>query len=584
MTLALGGIAVSGGVAVGVSYVLRNRPIEVNFRAINAAAVSSEVERFRYAVETARQQLHAVRHQIPASVPSDIGDFIDAHLMMLDDPAFVDEPILMIRAELWSAEWALQKRRDSLVKIFEDMDDPYLRSRRVDIDHIVLQIQKILLEQEPDVQEAGQELAGRVILAHDLTPADTIQLRHYGIAAFITESGGPMSHTAILARSLGIPAVVAVPHVLQYLRHNEILIVDGNEGMVLADADANVLELYRRRIRAQEDHRASLRRLLREPSLSRDGQIVSLLANIELPDDIEAVRQSSAIGIGLFRTEFLYMNRDSSPDEAEQFIAYRSVVEGLGGLPVTVRTLDIGMDKQVDSHLSFAPHAGGPNPALGLRAIRMCLKEPTLFMPQLRALLRASAYGPLRVMIPMLTSLHEVSQVRMLLEKARAELRAEGIPFDEHMPLGGMIEVPAAALCARTFARNLDFLSIGSNDLMQYTLAADRSDQGVNYLMDPVHPAVIRLIQMTIDAAQIEGIPVSICGEMAGDVRFVRLLLGLGIRRLSMNPKLILEVKQWVRSSHLGHLESQVRAFFQQDHFQNGPLMSDLLRELNDSD
>jgi phosphotransferase system enzyme I (PtsI) len=401
-------------------------------------------------------------------------------------------------------------------------------------------------------------MGGRVIIAHDLTPADTILLRHRGVAAFVTEFGGPMSHTAILARSLGIPAVVGVRNATQYLRHGEMLVVDGEQGVVLAGADEPLLDYYRRRISEYHAQKAVQRRLVDQPSLSADGVAVHLLANIELPEDIPHAIASGATGVGLYRTEFLYMNRTSPPDEEEHLAAYLAVVRGLNGIPVTIRTLDLGGDKQATGRSGMY---GQPscNPALGLRAIRLCLKEPELFKPQLRAILRASAEGPVRMMLPMLSTLGEILTTRRLLEEAKEELQRTGLRFDPEIALGGMIEVPAAALSAAQFARHLDFLSIGTNDLIQYTLAIDRVDEEVNYLFDPLHPAVLRLIAMTLAAGRKCKVSVAMCGEMAADPRYTRLLLGMGLREFSMQPNSLLDVKEIVRKSNVGRLTRQVR-------------------------
>jgi phosphotransferase system enzyme I (PtsI) len=369
-----------------------------------------------------------------------------------------------------------------------------------------------------------------------------------------------MSHTAILARSLNSPAVMGVRNATRYLRQGETLVVDGEAGSVIADADYNILEHYRRRLVALSERRNRLRLLLNKPSESSDGVPVKLLANLELPEDTHGARANGAAGVGLYRTEFLYMNRDALPDEEEHLAAYRQTIKGLGGIPITIRTLDLGADKQVDSLPASCPPVC--NPALGLRAIRLCLKEPELFRPQLRAILRASAEGPVRLMLPMLTSLREVDSVLAILKQIRNELSQEGIPFDAALPVGGMIEVPAAAMCAAAFAARLDFLSIGTNDLIQYTLAIDRVDDTVNYLYDPLHPAVLRLIRVIIDAARRAGKPVAMCGEMAGDPRFTRLLLGLGLRELSMQPGSLLEIKEIVRNANVGKLERAVAKLY----------------------
>jgi phosphotransferase system enzyme I (PtsI) len=353
---------------------------------------------------------------------------------------------------------------------------------------------------------------------------------------------------------------MGVRNVTGYFRQGETVVVDGESGTVLADADEGILSHYRQRMRVLEKRRSSLQRLLNEPSVSTDGVIVSLLANLELPEDTAVARANGAAGVGLYRTEFLYMNRESLPDEDEHLASYTEVIRGLAGIPVTIRTLDLGVDKQVDGNPAARPPVS--NPALGLRAIRLCLKEPDLFRPQLRAILRASAIGPMRMMIPMLSSMRELNSVLALIEQVRQELKRDGLTFDPQMPIGGMIEVPAAALSAKAFARQLDFLSIGTNDLIQYTLAIDRIDDTVSYLYDPLHPAILRLIRMIIEAGRTRNIPVAMCGEMAGDPRYVPLLLGLGLRELSMQPGSLLEIKEIVRGSDINRLEHSTQDLF----------------------
>ena len=551
------GIGVIRSIAIGEAWQLQSGRIEARRRSISAGEVKSEKARFRQAVEAARQDLKAVRDQIPKSTPTDISAFIDTHLLMLEDAALVEAPVETIQEQLCSAEWALQLRCDALVQVFDEMEDPYLRTRKDDVAHVVNQIQKHLQAQQKKTTGTDEEdLRGKIILAQDLTPADTILMRNQGIAAFITEFGGPMSHTAILARSLGIPAIVGVHHATQYLQHGELLIVDGKQGVVLADPDKRTLDHYRNRLEAELAHTASLQALVDQPAVTRDGLDITLMANIELPEDVEATSGVDAAGVGLYRTEFLYMNRDNPPNEEEHLETYRQVVEGLNGIPITIRTLDLGADKEADRCCRVATSAS--NPALGLRAIRLCLKEPELFRPQLRAILRVSAFGPVRIMIPMLSNLQELHTVKALIEGAKQELKQEGLAFDPVIPVGGMIEVPAAALAAASFARHSDFLSIGTNDLIQYTLAIDRVDEEVNYLYDPLHPSILRLIQQVIHAGHTAGKPVSMCGEMAGSPLYIPLLLGMGLREFSMRPGSLLEAKRIVRSSDVGQLTKGV--------------------------
>ena len=567
MTIACLGTGVSGagGIAIGDAYLLSRGPLCVAPSWVATEQVEAEVQRFEAALFTASEQLRAVRQQIPRDTPSDIAEFIDAHVLMLEDKALSGQPIQLIRSEAVSAEWALQRHRDVLTRVFEQMDDPYLRTRRDDLDQVVNRIINILLEQH-DAQFG--DLNGQIVLAEDLTPADVILMKNQGIAGFVTDYGGPMSHSAILARSLGIPAVIGTRGSTHCLQHGETLIIDATNGVVLADTDNAMLEHFAGLRDAAISRTAELRRKGSVPAVTRDGETLRIYANIELADDVQIARANGAGGIGLYRTEFLYMNRKQPPTEDEHYAAYRAVVEGMQGRPVTIRTLDLGADKQPGG----TPHmAASNNPALGLRAIRLCLKEPELFYPQVRAILRASVHGPVRMMLPMLTSTWEVDQARRIIELIMRQLEADGIDFDRALPIGGMIEVPAAALNAAAFAERLDFLSIGTNDLIQYTLAIDRVDDELTYLYDPAHPAVLRLIREVIEAGRRTGIPISMCGEMAGDLRFVPLLLGMGLREFSMQPAAILDVRERLRTLDSGELSQMVDEAFS-DPAQSDPL------------
>jgi len=552
MSVIAAGTGITQGIAIGEAHLLQRNIAEITYRTIPPGQVKKEIERFCRAVTKAKQRLSGVRNQIPDATRSDIVAFIDTHLLMLDDAALVEAPIDLIKEHLYGAEWALQLQRNALVQVFDAMEDPHLRTRKDDVDHVVNQIQEALQARQA-VETTG--LKGKVILAHDLTPADTILLRHQGVIAFVTEFGGPMSHTAILAKSLGIPAVIGVRDITRCLRHGEQLVVDGAQGMVVADATEELLTFYQQQIEAQEKEGLALKRLIGRPTITQDGHQLLLMANIELPEDIENTRALSADGVGLYRTEFLFMNRQSLPDEEEHYQTYRQVVEGLAGIPITIRTLDLGADKQIDGNCPESDQfANCTNPALGLRAIRLCLKEPQLFLPQLRAILRAGVHGPTRIMIPMLSNLQEVRKLKQIIEEVKLSLKKEGIAYAEHIPLGGMIEVPAAALSADAFAKELDFLSIGTNDLVQYTLAIDRIDDEVSYLFDPLHPAILRLIQMVIDAGRRWDIPVSMCGEMAGEAKHIPLLLGLGLREFSMQPGSILAAKKQLTTLNINGL------------------------------
>ncbi len=549
------GIGAGARIAIGEAYLLCHGPVCVTPSWIDPAQIEEEVRRFEVAVRIASQELRAIREQIPEDTPGEIAEFIDSHLLMLEDTALSSGVVALIRQRHASAEWALQQHCNALVEVFEQMRDAYLRTRRDDLIHVAQRIQKVLLEQHDAEPE---ELQGQIVLAEDLSPADVILLHNQGVAGFVTEHGGPMSHTAILARSLGIPAVVGAQGAGQVLRHGELLILDTDHGCVLAKCDQALVDHFQDRREYDFRRTTLLRQSIREPACTRDGRYVQLLANIELAGDVKAAIENGADGIGLYRTEFLFMNRADLPDEAEHYAAYCDVIRGLPDQPIIIRTLDLGADKPL---AGTRDGSGSGNPALGLRAIRLCLKEVELFKPQLRAILRASVLGDVRIMLPMLTNLWEVQQTRVLLRRCMRELDAEGQAYNPKIPLGGMIEVPAAALAAPAFAQALDFLSIGTNDLIQYTLAIDRVDNEVNYLYDPFHPAVLQLIKGVIDAGREAGVPVSMCGELAGDPRFIPLLLGMGLNSLSMQPAALLEARQLVRELDARTLQARTADF-----------------------
>jgi phosphotransferase system enzyme I (PtsI) len=560
--MTLVGLGVSRGVAIGRAHLLQRGQPEIVEYTLAAREVEREVRRFKSALAAARRQLGDIRKQIPEETARDIAAFIDTHLLMLEDSMLTTTPVQLIRESHCNAEWALRQQRDAVARVFDEMDDAYLRTRVDDIDHVVNRILRILLAGDHHPAEpVASALKGQVIVADDLTPADTVLMKNHGVAAFVTEVGGPMSHTTILARSLQIPAVVGTHHARRTLRHGEALIVDGEEGVVIADPDRATLRHYTRRRSGERKRRSALAQLSDRRAVTRDGREISLQANIELPDDLRTVRKVGADGIGLYRTEFLYMNRDEPPPEEEQYADYRRILRTLQGKPVFIRTLDLGADKQADSSVTTSV----VNPALGLRAIRLCLKEPELFRPQLRALLRASVHGPLHIMFPMLSNTQELQQVLALVEEIKMELAAEGARYDPLVPLGAIVEVPAVAITAAQFARHLDFLSIGTNDLIQYTLAIDRVDDEVNYLYDPLHPAVLRLIHETLKAGKKANIPVAMCGEMAGDPRLTRLLLGLGLTQFSMQPASLLEVKRIVLDTDVGKLRRRALAVLRAD-------------------
>jgi len=556
MALMMNGLGVSKGIAIGGVHVLHRNSLEVYERTIKQSQIKSEIQRFNSAIKRASQQLKKIQSSIPAGAPKDIASFIESHLLMLEDAMLSSAPIDIIKENRCNAEWALQLQRDKLIAVFELMEDEYLKTRQDDIDHVINLIQKMLYDQKYEVEKEIQTLRGSIVVADDLTPADTVVLQHQSIAGFITELGGPLSHTAIIARSLGIPAIVGVQDARQLLKNNEQIIIDGAEGMILAGVDEKTIREYKHKRKVQKDERRKLQTLRDVDAKTRDGISINLQANIELTEDTKTLKPSGAMGVGLYRTEFLYIDRDEPASEKEQFSAYKKVIRALKGLPVTIRTLDLGAEKEFD------PKYKGPmvqNPALGLRGLRRSLKDTELFKCQLRAILRASVYGPVRIMFPMITSEDELFSSYRILDQAKQELLDEGTDFDPDIPIGIMIEVPAAALLAQRFAKQCDFLSIGTNDLIQYSLAIDRIDESVNYLYDPLHPAVLKLIHLTLKAGEKANIPVAMCGEMAGDPRYTRLLLGMGLKNFSAHPATLLEIKSIINTCRIDKLEKPIK-------------------------
>lgn len=541
MTLMFNGIGVSKGFAIGDAHVLHRNQPDITARQLTKKQVPAECRRLRRAIKATKVELLTVLDNIPKDAPSDISSFIETHILMLDDSLLSDTPIDIIKTEQCNAEAALQQQRIAMAKVFGSMEDEYLATRIDDVNHVIDAVLRALdTGAEPAVAENWK---GQIVIADDLTPADTIVMQNHGVAGFVTETGGQLSHTAILARSLGIPAIVGVHNIKQYVVDGETLTLDGKRGLLLAEPSDDMLTGVRKQQKAFKQKQRDLTKLIDTPTVTLDGVQLQLSANIEIENDLKALKRVNAEGVGLYRTEFMYMNRETPPTEQEHFKAYSKVIRALKGQLLTIRTADLGADKDVPNTTSGNSGPLAHNPAMGLRGIRLCLNEPALFMTQLRAILRASAKGPLRILIPMLTNVTEVTQTLALIETAKLALTEEGIEFDEHVAIGGMIEVPAAAIAADQFAEHLDFLSIGTNDLIQYTLAIDRIDDQVNYLYDPLHPAVLQLIKHIIDAGNKANIPVGLCGDMASDPQYVRVLLGLGLAEFSMSPNSLLAVK-----------------------------------------
>jgi phosphotransferase system enzyme I (PtsI) len=567
----LHGAGVSAGIAIGRAHLISSARFEVDHLEVPAARIEEEVRRFESAAEQVRGELVGLRASVPGSAPAEMNAFLDVHLMILADPHLSEAPKELIRSRRCNAEWALVQQMDALVAQFEEIEDPYLRERKNDIVQVAERVLRAMPGSRQSALHASEE--NMVVVAHDLSPADMALFKEHHFAGFVTDLGGVTSHTAIVARSLNIPAIVGLHQARALIRENEVLIVDGHEGILVVNPDARVLEEYQRLRGRLEDKKRRLRGLRSRPAATLDGVQVNLHANIEFPEDVADVREVGASGVGLFRSEFLFLNRADLPGEEEQFDAYRRVVQAMKGLPVTIRTLDLGADKAVMGRDSV-----GPNPALGLRAIRYCLAEPHLFQTQLRAILRASHYGRIRLLIPMLAHPHEVEQTLAALDVARASLAAQRAPFDASMSIGGMVEVPAAALALGYFIKKLDFLSIGTNDLTQYTLAIDRADDAVAHLYDPLHPAVLQLIAQTIRIAHRAGKPVAVCGEMAGDLAATRLLIGFGLREFSMHSTQLLEIKQQVLRTSFQHAQALAGRILRAD---DPARRSRLMQELN---
>jgi len=575
MNFVLHGYPVSSGITVGYAHLVSTARLEVGHYEIAPGALDAEVLRFDRAMLAAQEELAALKAHIPPGSPAEFEAFLDLHRMILNDSALALAPREMIRAQRANAEWALVQQMERLVERFDEIEDPYLRERKADVQQAVERVLKKLVGGATPAPPAVSEEEKLIVVAHDLSPADMLIFKRHRFGGFVTDVGGVTSHTAIVARSLGIPAIVGLHHARDTIAEGEVLIVDGERGLLIVNPDPLVLAEYRARQAELKAERKRLVRLKSTPAATVDGTPIELYANIELPQDMPEVLEAGAEGVGLFRTEFMFLNRKDLPDEDEQFEAYREVTTAMKGRPVVLRTLDLGADKALNGS---GEHHTMPNPAMGLRAIRFCLAEPQMFLTQLRAILRASAHGKVRVLLPMLAHAHEIDQTLALIAQAKAQLDERGEAYDKDIPIGGMIEIPAAALALPIFMRRLNFLSIGTNDLIQYTLAIDRTDDSVAHLYDPLHPAVLTLVAGTIQTATRGGVPVAVCGEMAGDLQLTRLLLGLGLRNFSMHPSQLLPIKERILKTNL----AEVQALAQRVLRASDPAKTrDLLEKLN---
>ncbi|WP_202839485.1 phosphoenolpyruvate--protein phosphotransferase [Luteimonas saliphila] len=553
MRHALAGHGASRGNALGRARVRLPHALEVAEEHVAAEAVEAELRRLHTAIDAVRVEMRNMRERLHGALAHEVGEFLDLHSLLLDDPELLQGLDDLVRKGRYGADYALRLQRDRLAAVFEGMDDPYFRSRVEDIDHVVGRVHAMLHKRDADLQG----VAGEILVTDAIAPAELSQLQAQGVMAVVTAGGSALSHSAILARSLHLPLVVGAPLALQQVNDGDVLLVDGSSGQIIVEPNAADLRDYRARLRDEKRERKQLHRLRREPSRTLDGVDIRLWANAESREDVTGAHALGAAGVGLYRTEFLFLQRSELPDEEEQFRAYRDVVLGMTGRAVTIRTMDIGADKADRTGLALSDE---PNPALGLRGVRLSLARADVFETQLRAILRASGYGPLRVLVPMISGREEVLAVASLLRRIARDLRSEGHEIAEHVPFGAMIEVPAAALALPCFIADVDFISIGTNDLTQYLLAADRGNDALGELYSPLHPAMLRLLHQVIRTARSRAKPVAVCGEMAGDAMLTPLLLALGLEEFSLHPATMLEVRRAVRAQRLDALRASAPA------------------------
>ena len=572
MTFSVHGLAVSRGIAIGRAVLVASSRADVAHYFVDAEKTTEEIARVRVARNAVMAEITRLQQDLPKDAPHELAALLDVHLLLLQDEQLISGVKHWIADRHYNAEWALTTQYEIIARQFDDMEDEYLRERKADLEQVVERMLRHMKGVASPLQPVVQAGASRqqshqdlllddtmdvplVLVAHDISPADMLQFKQSLFAGFATDVGGKTAHTAIVARSMDIPAVVGARSASQLIKQDDWVIIDGDAGLLIVDPSPIILAEYGFKQRQGMLERERLNRLKHTPAVTLDGQRIELLANIEMPEDTLGAVKAGAVGVGLFRSEFLFMGRSGKlPNEDEQYLAYCKASEGMQGLPVTIRTVDIGSDKPLDK-LADKAQDGQLNPAMGLRAIRWSLADPPMFLTQLRAILRAAAHGKINLLIPMLAHAREIRQTLSLLDHARAELDNKGVAYGP-VQLGAMIEIPAAALTLKLFLKHFDFLSIGTNDLIQYTLAIDRADESVSHLYDPCHPAVLRLIADTIAECNAQGKGVSVCGEMAGDVGMTRLLLGLGLRSFSMHPSQILAVKQQILRADTCKLKS----------------------------
>ena len=576
MSIVLHGFTAGKGIAIGRAHLILRGMTEVPQYNIIADELAAETTRFDNAIKASRRQLEQLRSAIPENAPTELGAFISLHLMLLTDATLSREPADIIQEQKINAEWALKLQTDKLSQQFDEIDDAYLRERKQDMLQVVERIHNNLVGQSNELNLETNLLEDTVLIAHDLSPADTVHFKEQRIAGFVTDAGGPTSHTAILGRSLDIPSVIGLRNARDLISENEWVIVDGINGVLIINPDDTVLAEYRGHMREYKNRKRALNKLKKTAATTEDGLNIELLANIESTEDIKQLHSAGADGVGLFRSEYLYLNRDTLPTEDEQYEVYSTLIKKLKGKQLTIRTVDLGVDKNPRWFGQNATPNGSLNPALGLTGIRLCLAEPVMFRTQMRAILRASAQGKVNMMWPMIASLTELKQCMVHFETAKRQLAERGEEYGE-VSLGCMIEIPSAALTVGSLLKLVDFISIGTNDLIQYTLSVDRGDDSVSHLYQPGHPAVLKLLQHIIRTANRMGKSVSVCGEMAGDSTYTRLLLGMGLRRFSMNPSNLLTIKDIVLRSHTGRLEEEsARLMRNEDPEKTDKLLKDL--------
>ena len=578
--MVLHGYAAGKGIAIGRAHLVVRGISELPQYHLPENELDGEAARFEAAVKATRKQLEQLRSAIPENAPAELGAFISLHLMLLGDVTLSREPADILQEQAINAEWALKIQTDRLSQQFDEIDDEYLRQRKQDMLQVVERIQKNLAGQSTELNLDANLLDDTILIAHDLSAADTLFFKDQRIEGFITDIGGPTSHTAILGRSLNIPSVIGVGNARQLISEHEWVIVDGIQGVLIIDPDELVLAEYRLRLKHYRSRLRALNKIKKTAAATLDGEEIELFANIESADDVKALHNIGADGVGLLRTEFAYLNRDSLPEEDELYQLYSDIAKKLKGKPLTIRTVDLGVDKNPRWFGTGGTPNGSLNPALGLTGIRLCHAEPVMFRTQMRAVLRAAVHGKLRIMFPMISSLSELKQSLTHLDTARKQLAERQEAFGE-LEVGCMIEIPSAALTVSSLLKWVDFVSVGTNDLIQYTLSVDRSDDAVSYLYQPAHPAIIRLLAHIIRTANRMGKGVSVCGEMAGDTKYTRMLLGLGLRKFSMNINNLLDVKDVVLHSHTERLENEMAKLMRNE---DPDKMDALLKKLNESD